>query len=172
ILAQNRLVGLCRAADGSNFSLHAMDIRRRNGNTNEEFAAHHTVIAVGMVGRNSPFIAPEKMDARPINLGSKFLGGEQAIHLTRRRAAGKPNAKLAVTRDGLPSPVYKAAGGGARYFGCIAADENAGENFLRQEIRVFASVGHCAPGVDRLGAAPSCRQHNLEPAASFRRAKL
>src|SRR5580700_4097280 len=84
------------AADTLLFGLHAMHIALGNRNSNEEFAARHSVVALGIRGRDRALIAPEDMHLGPIHLAAKFIGGQKFEHRARRVAARERDHELGV----------------------------------------------------------------------------
>jgi hypothetical protein len=55
--------------------------------------AGHAKIAVSMIRRHKPFVAPKKMNLLPIERRPQILGPEEFVNSLRGRAAGKANAK-------------------------------------------------------------------------------
>ncbi len=61
------------------FTRHAMNLRRGNGQVAKECFMGHSVITVRMIRRDVTFVSPEKPDSRPIQLIPERRGGEHRI---------------------------------------------------------------------------------------------
>lgn len=159
MFAQQGFVVLRGAAEIGIFRLHAVNIRQRNGNAQQQLAAGHAVIARGIIGRDGALVAPEDVDLDPIDLTAKLGGGQQAIEFARRGAAGKRHVEAAVAGDGLPGAVDKAPRGGAGHLVGIRIYPNARQDFAGLA-RTYATGVHRAPGVCRLRRDPSFPRDN------------
>src|ERR1700688_2108530 len=151
-----------RASDTRFFRLHAMHVALRNWNSNQKFAARHSVIAFGIRGSNRALIAPKDVHFGPIHLASKFIGGEQFKHLTRRFSARQRDHEMSILGDRLPGIVDEQAGRAARHLAPVGIHVHARKNLLRDAFTYSASVGHRAPAIRRLRAGPRCPPHSSE----------
>src|SRR5260221_207236 len=88
ILPENFFIFVGRAADTRLFGLHAMYIALGNRDSNEQFASRHSVVALGIRGRNRTLVTPEDVNLGPVHLAAKFIGGENFEHLPRSTSAG------------------------------------------------------------------------------------
>src|SRR5690348_15774216 len=121
---------------------HAVNVGTGYGRAEEKFAADHAVVALRLIRGNGALVSPEKVNARPIHLSSKFRGGQKAIEFARRRAAGERDIEIAVFGDALPGPVHNTARGHPGQIGSVGANEYTWEDFTRDHVRVAASAVH------------------------------
>ena len=75
-----------------------MDIVIGNGNSRKESVARHPIIAVAIVVRHEPFVAPEPMRTVPWKARRKCRIGKTLIETSRRRAARQAHREDAVAR--------------------------------------------------------------------------
>src|SRR5262249_60022240 len=57
----------------------------------------HSIVAIGVVGRNTAFVAPEDFYSSPVYQG--WLGGQDHVELTGRRATRKSHHPPVSTLD-------------------------------------------------------------------------
>jgi hypothetical protein len=79
VRARGRL-GLVLAAD-------PVHVRGRDRDAIEERRARHAVVRRRVVGRHAALVAPESVDARPVDARGDFRGREELIEEERRRPA-------------------------------------------------------------------------------------
>ena len=72
---------------------NGVNLRGRNGHMVDQGLAGHAKIAVSMIRRHKPFVAPKKMNLLPIERRAQILGPEELVNPLRGRAAGKAKAK-------------------------------------------------------------------------------
>src|SRR5580704_4804075 len=88
--------GVCHRS----FEPNAVDILGRDRHMRDHGVAGHAVIAVGVVPRDEPVVAPEQMHAIPRHLVAQRRGSEQLIEPLRRRTAGERDGEPARRRAG------------------------------------------------------------------------
>src|SRR5580658_10563524 len=88
----------------------AEDVGWRDGNLRQEALFGHAVIAVGIVGGNMAFIAPEEEHAIPGQAGAG-VRRDQGVQVFGSRSTGERNCKAAPLRDSAGSGAYEFLGG-------------------------------------------------------------
>ena len=102
---------------------HPMDLARVQRQLAEHRAMDHPVVAGGVVGGHTSFVAPEQMDRVPIHAEVKPRG-DQAIHVGGSIAAGQGHRELTVGTNRLTRNVYDFFRGAHEQSGAVVQDND------------------------------------------------
>ena len=139
---------------------HRMDIVVGNRDPRQEGVARHTKIAVGMIVRHEPFIAPEPMRPVPRKARRNFRRRETLIETPGRRAAREATAKapsLSCARLQSHSATSCAS---VSALSKVRLSVDARRQSLRQDLCVQRAVSYSGDRRSVIAGAKYCRSGN------------